>query len=631
MPRAEYYRRYRSARREASLDGHIRLLEIGPAILRYAENNGQETYSESEGMEYIETETTTTRDTETESGEPSASENESDNLKLEIVKWVHHGNVPLNHLKPLIKILRKTNDFHDLQDARTILQLPRRVESISKCGGQYIYIGVESGISRLIKMFPKSFNNCDITFDLNIDGLPIFSSSNGQFWPTLCHVMKFQPFVVALFYGHAKPNNVDEFLNDLLQELKELENKEIIINDKTFKFNLRVFICDAPARQMIKCIRSHRSYYSCERCKIPGRLSGKSVFYPLPARLPDLRTDAQFNRCAYVRHQKAMSPLVTHGLNISCIKDIVLDVMHLVYLGVVKKLLQLYCNSSILTRAQKAGIERNFAKIKRLPQEFARQQRTMKYVDRFKATEYRTFLLYTGPVILRGVLSAQQYKHFLFLSIAMSVLCDEDDEYRNAQLEFAHDNLMCFVKYADVIFGEKFMTYNTHGLIHLVDDVRNFNCPIDDISAFPFENHLGKLKRSVRQGKNPIAQLVKRIKGLEITCLDQSLFKKEMKIGQQGNGEKENADSFFLLRNHLAIVVKKKSERYKCHLFEKDDLTNFFTSPCDSKELDIYHLRDRRPPYSVRYVHASELKTKMVPVPYIDGIALFKLRHTGYI
>ena len=46
-------------------------------------------------------------------------------------------------------------------------------------------------------------------------------------------------------------------LYDLLLELKELETKEICVNNKTFKLKLRAFICDAPARQMIKCIRSH--------------------------------------------------------------------------------------------------------------------------------------------------------------------------------------------------------------------------------------------------------------------------------------------------------------------------------------------------------------------------------------
>ena len=640
--RADYLRIYRQARREANANGLI-VLEMGPGILRYAEDNGQDS-SESEERE-------STTDTEPEEleepEESSASENEMDNScnAIDIVKWVYTCNVPMNTLQPLIRILRKTNEFHDLPDARTILKQPRQIELISKCGGDYIYLGVESGIFRLITIFPESFTNCEITFDLNIDGLPLFSSSNGQLWPTLCHVMNFQPFVVSLFYGHSKPDDVNELLNDLLLELKELENKDIIVNDDTFKLKFRAFICDAPARQMIKCITSHRGYFSCERCKTRGRNFSRperpgrrgrpgSVYFPLRAgRLPSLRTDDEFNRFGYVRHQKAVSPIVTHGLNISCIKNFVLDVMHLVFLGVVKKMLQFYTKQPYpakLTMAQINLLARNFAKNEHLPHEFARQPRTLRYVDRFKATEYRTFILYTGPVIMRGILSPRQYKHFLYLHIAMSVLCDENDEFRNERLDFAHQNLVCFVKHARHIFGIKFMTYNTHGLIHLVDDVRHFGCSLNNISAFPFENHLGKLKRNISQGKNPLAQLVKKVKGLERTCLDQRLNKKELKIGEHQKGEE--ADCFFLLRNHVAMVLtQKRMDVYKCRLFKKEDLNDFFTSPSHSKDIDIYHMRDRRPLSSVQYVHVSELETKLVPVPYINGTVLFKLRHTGYI
>ena len=49
-----------------------------------------------------------------------------------------------------------------------------------------------------------------------------------------------------------------------------------------------------------------------------------------------------------------------------------------------------------------------------------------------------------------------------------------------------------------------------HGVTHLANDVNNFGC-LDKLSAFPFENYLGCLKRLVRQPTFPLVQVIKRL------------------------------------------------------------------------------------------------------------------------
>ena len=538
--RARKRKIYRDALAQISLeqnDYEIRVLQLDSVTATYVASNGQET--ESEGSDYEESEGSYYEDiTDTEIRELSeeeVSDMEIDNSlkEWEIAMWVHEYQVSQASLKYLLHLLREKKIVNFPLDARTILNYPRTVNVISKCGGNYMHLGLEKGIVRLIEIFPTKFKNYLITFDLNIDGLPLFKSSNGCLWPTLCRVMNFQPFVVSLFYGYSKPKDVKELLKDLLVELKELETKEIVVNDKTFKLKLRCFICDAPARQFLKCVKSHKGYYSCERCKIKGKTihgGGKTVIFPYRNTLPNLRKDDEFNNYRYKKtHQKDLSPIARYEINISCINDFVLDPMHLVFLGVVKKIFQFYKNKkpAKLSAHNLVLLEERLKEIKRLPEEFARHPRTLDNVDRFKATEFRTLILYTGPVILRGILSNDQYKHFLSLTIAMSVLLDEDDEFRNRNLNVAKQNLVYFVQNASRIFGQNFMTYNTHNLLHLLDDVERFDCSLNDISAFPFENHLRKLKCCVSQGVNPIVQLVKKIKGLETANLDQKPFKKK--------------------------------------------------------------------------------------------------------
>ena len=57
-----------------------------------------------------------------------------------------------------------------------------------------------------------------------------------------------------------------------------------------------------------------------------------------------------------------------------------------------------------------------------IPCEFARKPRSMKDIDRWKATEFKQLLLYTGPVVLSQILHPNLYKHFLLLFVGIHIL-----------------------------------------------------------------------------------------------------------------------------------------------------------------------------------------------------------------
>ena len=63
-----------------------------------------------------------------------------------------------------------------------------------------------------------------------------------------------------------------------------------------------------------------------------------------------------------------------------------------------------------------------------MPSEFARQPRSLQELDRWKATEFRQFLLYTGPVVLKGIVSKELFQHFLTLNVAMTILLQESHD-----------------------------------------------------------------------------------------------------------------------------------------------------------------------------------------------------------
>lgn len=110
-----------------------------------------------------------------------------------------------------------------------------------------------------------------------------------------------------------------------------------------------------------------------------------------------LRTDSSFRRKSDPDHHRGDSPIDQFGIGM--VTQFVLDPMHLVSLGVVRLLIHLWLKGPIPRRVGSraksiiSGHLVNFSPY--IPREFARKGRSLNEVDRWKATEFNTFLLYT--------------------------------------------------------------------------------------------------------------------------------------------------------------------------------------------------------------------------------------------
>jgi hypothetical protein len=72
-----------------------------------------------------------------------------------------------------------------------------------------------------------------------------------------------------------------------------------------------------------------------------------------------------------------------------------------------------------------------------------------------------------------------------------------------------------FVETFEQVYGQHLVSYNIHGLIHLVDDYKQYG-PLDNCSTFPFENYMKVLKSMLRQPNKPLEQVVMRYNENEI-------------------------------------------------------------------------------------------------------------------
>ena len=153
------------------------------------------------------------------------------------------------------------------------------------------------------------------------------------------------------------------------------------------------------------------------------------------------------------------------------VKGFPIDYMHQLCLGIMKKLLLAWKRGNKEVRLcarQLDEISSGLVNLRSsIPKCFARKPRSLIEVDRWKATEFRQFLLYTGKVVLKGVLSATYYQHFLVLSVASSILISH--HLTKVHLNYASDLLKYFVESANQLFCPEIMVYNMLCLIPLVE------------------------------------------------------------------------------------------------------------------------------------------------------------------
>ncbi|XP_065650129.1 uncharacterized protein LOC136078356 [Hydra vulgaris] len=435
------------------------------------------------------------------------------NIQEELQQWITEFNVSHRAVNALLKIFQNVG-VHVPKDARTLLKTPSSVVQKVVAGGVYYHVGVENAIRKLLQTKKLPADCLNLRLNININGLPLFRSSNVQLWPILGSIIEVSlndVFIIGLYSGITKPSSLFDYLNDFVTEMKQLGVEGIHFIDKHYKVTINAVICDAPARAFIKCIKGHCGYNACERCTQEGvYCSNKMTFPKLDA---PLRTNEDFLAQKDEEHHTSnmVSPLTE--LNIGMVSHFPLDYMHLVCLGVVRRMICLWIKGEFHCRQSSNTISITSANLcslrEAMPSDFCRRPRPLFEFRKWKATELRQFLLYSGAVVLHNVLPQLMYQNFLTLSIAMILLLCPRYAACEHYRDYAEKLMINFVQNFRIIYGDNQLVYNVHTLIHLVQDCRIYGA-LDNVSAFPFENKLGIIKKLIRKPHNPIAQVINR-------------------------------------------------------------------------------------------------------------------------
>lgn len=579
-----------------------------------------------------------------------------ESLENELKTWATTFKITHSALQSLLTILRTYHPFLP-KDPRTLLKTGTKYNVIDIDGGLYYHFGLGKGI--LEKIVASPFDTLDIKLvqiQFNIDGLPLFKSSNAQFWPILCRIVEpfeSKPFVVGLFSGNQKPGNVNEYLQFFRDDLNNVLQAGISVpeTDQIIDVEILCIICDTPARAFVKQTKGHSGYFGCDKCCQRGHWSGKVTFPEVDSAL---RTDVMFDELQNEEHHIGHSPL--SGLSIGMVSQFPIDYMHLVCLGVTRRLLLLWMKGPLRIRQGNGFIAQISTSIlemvTHMPREFLRKGRKLQEVERWKATEFRLFLLYLGPVVLKNRLPCPLYKHFMLLSVG--IFCLVSPIFWQTYCEYAKQLLCLFVCQIRHLYGEDQYVYNIHGLIHLADDVERFG-PLDKFSSFAFESFLGRLKKLVRKPSFPLQQIIRR---LSENCLDDCKDNSGLASGivkmQHNNGPKprnyagymqfEQLDlpgSFFLsIKNGNNCILAKggvclirnilspgENSPDRVLLVEHfKDAKHFYSEPLNSSDLCVFQVN--RLSGEIKPVLINEITCKCILLPYKNMFVAMPLVHS---
>jgi hypothetical protein len=583
-----------------------------------------------------------------------------DKVNVAVRRW--SSNEPSLSDAMLGRLLRELNTFFPTipLTARTFSYNQIVLPEISEMWkGRYAH--VPNWLEDL-KMHLSSVLPCDeLNLILNIDGIPLFNDPRRHHaYPILLSAEEIDNkiFCAGLYVSEVCGSNkmppVNLFLCKFVEEMSVLLTEGITVEDNHIKVNIKAVLADAPARADLKNTNGHNDYYSCERCTQKGNHAGHVV---LDQSQVILRTEDDFLQKLQEKHHRPnteMSLLMT-TLNIDPIAAFPLDYMHLVCLGVMKRLMQRWkgsrrkekkvhldceCQSNLNNAIKELSMY--------IPSEFSRRMDGgIQTIAHWKAVEFRFFLLYAGVVILSDdkLFSRSLYFHFLKLCVAMRMLLMENQKKKTMMQ--CNQLLISFFEDSKILYGLSFISYNVHSLIHIVADYQKFG-ELDKISCFKFESYLGKHIKGCLRGKfKPLEQIAKRVssensihkkiessirygkpiirKKINDSNIQGEKSFKSLKIGSNTlkSGDIGQRDNCVMLKdNKIAIIRNILEGDIVVQVFKK--VEDLFTYPVPSSEVGIFRCFN----LSDRITLSSKLvKSKVLLIPRKKSCIAVKIIH----
>ena len=368
-----------------------------------------------------------------------------------------------------------------------------------------------------------------VTLTMFTDGVSLFKSSKVSLWPVYLVVNELSPYsrflkknmvLWGLWQGQGKPK-MNTFFFPFVQDMRTLYNGGLSVETSAGNHTIYVITnaltMDLQARACVFNMVQHNGLCACIFCEETGVVvkSGKGHTRSFPYRedKPNTRTSKSIAENVEQAVQQKRPVCGFHGrsilkylpwneFHVNC----TIDYMHGFLLGILKKLMTLWIDGSSFEKPFFIGhklkeIDRTLKNIK-TPYIIHRTPRKIQNnVNHWKASEFRSFLLYYGLPCLKGHLPDCYLEHFACLVEATFLLLQE--KITENDLNRSEMLLDVFYKCMAPLYGEETCGLNVHNISHIVECVKNWG-PLWAYSCFSFESFNGEISKAIH-GKGNVS------------------------------------------------------------------------------------------------------------------------------
>jgi len=329
-----------------------------------------------------------------------------------------------------------------------------------------------------------------LTYNFNIDGMPIFKSSKKSNWPVLLCINELFPserfkhvLLCVLWIGSKEPTpQMNTFLKQFVEEAIQLSEEGIVIDNgqRQIIFKLAPMCCivDSVARPIVQNRLQYNGYHSCSWCYAHGKYLRGIVRYIFcepddlrhhKTHLIDVKEAEEQKKCVKGVKGQAILLKLPH---FNAVWGFPYEFMHGTLLGVQKQIGECcYIQDSpiYLSKAQRTEVNDRLTcitavkKIERLP-------RPLTDRCKWKVSEWLSWSLFYCLPCLNGIIRADIQEHLALLIDTLFRLLQNN--ITEEELKICEIDLLHFVAEFEILYGEENVTFNIHSLLHIVKSVR---------------------------------------------------------------------------------------------------------------------------------------------------------------